>query len=248
MLRKWASLKTSWTEGTTSPEPPTGRLSSSERLKARAAVHARMALHLRTHAALALPCKTKGTSWARALAKAVRNCAVSLSTSHQLRGPQAERGHFPRVAPPPTQHHRDQLPLAELYRLLREDTMVVSMVLGSSPQCKTPCVVNSGSTLLNQKFALVTTHEEEQEGCLSVLDPWMRWNRVACSLLFASRKLRTNSNSGWPIGTPSTSRPCWLVAIPFPHHCVWPHLSCLLVNSTDASGSTPPRFHTLVLP
>ena len=48
---KRASLKTWWTEGTTSPEPPTGRLSSNERLKARTAVHARMALHLRTHAA-----------------------------------------------------------------------------------------------------------------------------------------------------------------------------------------------------
>ena len=53
-----------------------------------------------------------------------------------------------------------------------------------------------------------TTHEEEQERCLNVLDPWMRWNKVACSLLFASRKSRMNS--GWPMGTPNTLRPCWL--------------------------------------
>ena len=125
---KRASLKTSWTEGTTSPEPPTGRLSSSDRLKARAAVHARIAppSHpcglsptLQDQRHFLGTCSGQGCEELRCLTV----------PPHQLRqrGPQAERDHLPRraqgrlfpscVAPPPTQHHRDQLPLAELYRL-----------------------------------------------------------------------------------------------------------------------------------
>ena len=60
---KLASLKTSWTEGDNIPgafnwTTVQQRMTESTR----AAVHARMALHLRTHAASALFRKTKGTS------------------------------------------------------------------------------------------------------------------------------------------------------------------------------------------
>ena len=116
-----ASLMTSWTEGLGSPVPTAGRLSSKDTVKARAAVQARMALHSLTHAASARPCRTNGTSWARALARAVRNCAVS--TFHlppRRREPPVERGHplpqaqgkwFPSCAVlPPRRRHRGWRP------------------------------------------------------------------------------------------------------------------------------------------
>ena len=59
----------------------------------------------------------------------------------------------------------------------------------------------------------------------------MRWNRVVCSLLFASRC--------WLMGTPNTLRPCWLVwqlLIPFPQNCIWFYLSC------PSGQLTPPRL------
>ena len=62
----------SWTEETSSPVPETGRLSKSDTEKARAAVLEGLA-----RALSARPCKTNGASWARAFARAARNCAVS---------------------------------------------------------------------------------------------------------------------------------------------------------------------------
>ena len=62
----------------TPPVPGTGRRSSKDTAKARAAEHASIALHRRINAAWTLPCKMKGEDSARALARAVRKVAVSL--------------------------------------------------------------------------------------------------------------------------------------------------------------------------
>ena len=89
---------TSLTDGTIASEPETGRLSKSDMAKARVAVHANMALHRLTQAVSARPCRTKGTSWARAFARAVRNCAVSA-----LHLPPTSAARTKRRALPPSQ-------------------------------------------------------------------------------------------------------------------------------------------------
>ena len=74
---KRASRKTSGTDGMTPPVPGTGRRSSKDTAKARAAEHASIALHRRINAALTLPCKMNGEDSARALSRAARKVAVS---------------------------------------------------------------------------------------------------------------------------------------------------------------------------
>ena len=69
--------KTSCTDGLSLPVPGTGRRSSKDTAKARAAEHASTALHRRIHAALTLPCKIHGEDSARALARAASKVAGS---------------------------------------------------------------------------------------------------------------------------------------------------------------------------
>ena len=74
---KRSSRTTSCTDGASPPPPATGRRSNKDAVNARAAEHARNALHLRIKAALTLSCRMKGQAWALAPAKADRNLAVS---------------------------------------------------------------------------------------------------------------------------------------------------------------------------
>ena len=72
-----SSLMTSRVDGMASPVPGTGRRSNRETAKDRAVEQARVALHLRNHAASTLPWRRCGADCALALARADKNCAVS---------------------------------------------------------------------------------------------------------------------------------------------------------------------------
>ena len=90
-----------------------------------------------------------------------------------------------------------------------------------------------------------TAHEEEREGCLSVLDRGRDMFSALCLQEF-------KDELGLADGDPKHSEALlvgWQLLIPFPHNCIWPHLSCPSVQLSNALNlHTPPRFHTLVLP
>ena len=72
--KKRDSLMTSLIEGTIASEPETGRLSKSDKAKARVAVHANMALHRLTQAVSARPCRDQG----HLLGSSFRQCSEEL--------------------------------------------------------------------------------------------------------------------------------------------------------------------------
>ena len=80
-----------------SPVPVTGRRSNRETAKDRAAEQARVALHLRNHAASTLPWRRCGADCALALARADKNCAVSA-----LQRPPTSAANTTRRARPPS--------------------------------------------------------------------------------------------------------------------------------------------------
>ena len=80
--------------GTSAPVPSTGKRSSKDMVKERVALQARIALHLRSHAARTRPCRISGSDCAQALATAHNDSAVSepstgtLSTTNRARSHQ----------------------------------------------------------------------------------------------------------------------------------------------------------------
>ena len=72
-----------------------------------------------------------------------------------------------------------------------------------------------------------TTHEEEQEGCLSVLDPW---DALEQGGVFSALCLQEIMDEiGLADGDSKYSKALLVgrqVRAPSPHNFVWPHLSC----------------------
>ena len=85
--------------------------------------------------------------------------------------------------------------------------------------------VRSGWTDLNQKFALVEPHMWSNKKASDELRLANGHTKHSQALLIA-----------WQLGVPS------------PNNCVGPHQTCHSGQLRNVLGSTPPRFHTLVLP